>query len=148
MDVAVFLGRRAYTDENCLTGADGFAGVRGVRNLAGFADGFENRVQVMLVNGHLARLEVRDALGVDVGADDLVSSFGEASTGYQAHVATTNYREIQGVLLENFAGDPGAGDLGGLRNDYCDGIGGGGKAWSERSGGGCIARCDISSQER
>jgi hypothetical protein len=54
----------------------------------------------MLVDRHLARLELPDAFGIDVRANDVVPGFGETSSGYQADVATTDHRKIQGVLLK------------------------------------------------
>jgi hypothetical protein len=35
-------------------------------------------------------LELRDALGIDVSANDIVSSPGDTCSGYETNVATTN----------------------------------------------------------
>jgi hypothetical protein len=57
-----------------------------------------------LVNRHDAGLELRDALSVDVRADDIVPRLGQTRAGYQANIATTNYRKIQGVSPKNSPG--------------------------------------------
>jgi hypothetical protein len=74
-----------------------------------------------LVDGHDARLELRDALGVNVGADDIVPGLRETRTRYQANVTTTNYGELQGGSPENSTGD-GPRSLDEIWNDYCDGF--------------------------
>jgi hypothetical protein len=74
-----------------------------------------------LVDGYDARLELRNALRVNVGADDIVPGLGETRAGYQANVTTTNYGEIQSGSPENSSGD-GPRSLDGIRNDYCDGF--------------------------
>jgi hypothetical protein len=56
---------------------------------------------MVLVDGHAAGLQLRDALFVHVRADDFVSSFGQTCSRYQAYVATTNHRKTQAASPEN-----------------------------------------------
>ena len=93
----LLLRRRSYADKDGITGANRLSSIVGVGHSSGFASGFGNVVEVALVKGHFARLELRDALGVHVSADDIVSSPSETCSGYEINVATTNYREFQSV---------------------------------------------------
>jgi hypothetical protein len=88
--IAVLLRRRAYADKDAIAGANRLSSVAGVGNFSGLASGFENAVEVVLLNGHFTRLELRDALGIDVSANDIVSSPGDTCSGYETNVATTN----------------------------------------------------------
>jgi hypothetical protein len=42
----------------------------------------------VLIDGRTGRLKLRDALGVDVGADNIVANFGETRSRHQANVTT------------------------------------------------------------
>ena len=52
---------------------------------------------MLLVDGHLTGLELRNAPGIDVGADDVVASLGKTCSRYETYIAATNHSEIQGV---------------------------------------------------
>jgi hypothetical protein len=52
---------------------------------------------VLLVDGHLTCLELRDAPGIDIRADDVVASLGKTCSRYETYVTATDHREIQGV---------------------------------------------------
>lgn len=82
--------RRAYTDEDGVTGADGFAGVSGIGDASGFVGGSENLVEMMLVNGDAAGVELGDALAIDVRANDFMTGLGETRTGDETHIPTSD----------------------------------------------------------
>jgi len=50
---------------------------------------------VMLVDRDAAGIELGDALAIDVRANDLVSGFGEASSGDETYVPTTDDGKTQ-----------------------------------------------------
>jgi hypothetical protein len=90
---AGFFGRRADADENHLTGANGLAGVFGVTDLF-FLDGpLKDLVEMLLVDGNLARLELGNAIFVDIRAEDFMTRRGETSAGHQPNVTTPDYRQ-------------------------------------------------------
>ena len=53
----------------------------------------------MLIDRDLARIELRDARAIDVGANDVVACFGEAGSRNQADITATNNTEVQDLLL-------------------------------------------------
>ena len=94
---AVFFGRRADANENRVALAEGFAGVGGVRNFAGFARRFQHLIQVMLVDRNFAGIEFRDPIRINVRANNVVACLSQAGAGDQAYVTTTNDTKIQGA---------------------------------------------------
>ena len=93
--LAGILRRGTHTDEDGVCGADGFTGVGRVGDLSCFPGGGENLVEVMLVDRDAAGFELGDALAIDVRANYLVSGFGEASSGDETHVPTTDDGKTQ-----------------------------------------------------
>jgi hypothetical protein len=102
--VPALFRRRADANKNCLTGANGLTGVRRERDASRFTRGSEHLVEMMLINGHTAGLELRDPCAIDIRANYLVSCFSETRSSYQANVATTNHREMQVGSSKNGSG--------------------------------------------
>src|SRR5216683_4558079 len=100
---AIALRRSAYANEDGVAETNGLAGVGGVANVSACGGGGEDGVQVALVDGHLAVLELSDALSVDVRADDLMSGFSEASASDDAYISTADNGNAHG-------GPPGSAD--------------------------------------
>ena len=73
-----FLWWRAHADEYHVAPADGFARIRREREPLRAASRGEHLVQVPLVDGNPARLELRDALAVNVRANHIVPGFRQA----------------------------------------------------------------------
>src|ERR1700674_2855671 len=88
--LAGILRRGSHTDEDGVPGADGFTGVGGIGDPSSFVGRSENLVEVMLVDGDAAGIELGDALAIDVRANYLVSCVGEASSGDETHVPTSD----------------------------------------------------------
>ena len=51
---------------------------------------------MLFVNGNNASIEFGDALGIDVGANYVVSRFREACGRHQSHITTPDYTNMQG----------------------------------------------------
>src|SRR5215831_13444197 len=92
---AGLLGWRTNADKDRLPGANGFTGIGGVRNAPGFACGNEDFFEMLFVNRHAAGIELGDALGVNVCADDFVACLSEASPGDQSNVSTSDDGKTQ-----------------------------------------------------
>ena len=56
---------------------------------------------MVLVDGHAAGLQLRDALFIHIRADHFVSRLGETCSRYQAYVTTTNHRKTQAASPKN-----------------------------------------------
>src|SRR6266851_9679405 len=93
--IAVFLWRCANANEDSIAAAYRFAGVRGVRDLAGPSRRSQDLVQVLLKDRYASGLEPRDPLLINVRKNDLMPRFGETCAGHQANITTSNYRETQ-----------------------------------------------------
>src|SRR5690349_20420065 len=52
--------------------------------------------QTRLENRYLATLQTSNLVRVDVDADDIVTNFGQAGSGYQAHIAGAEHRNVHG----------------------------------------------------
>src|SRR5271168_430053 len=87
---ARFLWWRTDTDKDGISGANGFADIRGIRNLAGLPRGRQNLAQVLLVDRHAASIELRNAVGVYVRAHHFVASLRQARSSNESYVSTTN----------------------------------------------------------
>src|SRR6202521_1270083 len=98
--VPALFRRRADANKNCLTAANSLTGVRRERDASCFPRGSENLVKMRLINGHAAGLKLSDPCAIDVRANYLVSCFSETRSRYQADVATSNHREMQGEVLK------------------------------------------------
>ena len=94
---AVLFRGRADANENCVAIANRLAGIGGVRDVAGLAGGFQDVVEVMLVDGDISSIELGNSIRVDVGANDLMARFREAGTGDEADITTTNDTKVQGA---------------------------------------------------
>ena len=92
---AGFFWWRAYANENGISRADGLACIRSIGNAASLACCCQYFSQVLLVNGHLSVLQTLDSIGIDVRAGHFMSGRGQACSGYQSNVATSNHREMQ-----------------------------------------------------
>ena len=66
--------------------------------------------QARLVNGHAARLEQRDFLGILVHADDLVAGFGKTGAGDQADVTGSDESQLHTAKWLEGGGDGVKGD--------------------------------------
>ena len=82
--------RGSHTDEDGISGADGFTGVGGVGDLSRLPSGCEDLLKVMLVNRNAAGIELGDALPIDVRANYLVSGLGKTSSGDETYVPATD----------------------------------------------------------
>ena len=51
--------------------------------------------KVFLVDRNAPRLELGDAVTINVGANDLVSRLSEASSGDESHISTSDYGKTQ-----------------------------------------------------
>src|SRR5882724_10723341 len=82
--------RRAHADEDGIAGTDRFTGVRRVRNPPGLVSRRENLLEMLLVDGHPACIELGDALPVNVGANHFVSRFRKTGSRDQTYVSTAD----------------------------------------------------------
>ena len=89
---AIILGWRSNANKDRVAESNRLCRVRRAGNLSRFTGGRQHFFQVLFVNGDSARFQLRDAGGIDIRAHHLMSSFGEASSGYESYVATSDYR--------------------------------------------------------
>ncbi len=84
--------RSTHADKDGFAEANRFAGVGSVGNFPAIARGNQNLVQVVLVDGNLAGLQLRDARSVDVRADHFMAGFRQARARNQTHITATDHR--------------------------------------------------------
>ena len=87
------LRRRAYADENNLTGANGFTGIGSVDDFLFPCGALKDFVEMFFVNWNFAGFQLVNAILVDVRAENLVAGGRKACSRYQSHVATPDYRQ-------------------------------------------------------
>ena len=91
---AVFAGRRADGDEYDVRGADRFLHIGREGEPPCGEILFHQRIQTGLEDRQLSPLEPLDLLGDDVGAQHIVSGFGQTGTHDQSDVAGADDRDI------------------------------------------------------
>ena len=96
---AIFIGRRGQGQENDLSGLNGLRQICGKGEPAGFDVPFEQHIQVRLVNGNLSIAHALHFGRIDVDANDIVSSFGETSTGYKADITRSDYSNLHSNMV-------------------------------------------------
>ncbi len=88
---AGILRRSSHTDEDGVSGADGFTGVGGIGDPSGFVGGRKNLIEMMFVDWDAAGIELGDTLAIDVRTNHVVPRLGETCAGDETHVPTANY---------------------------------------------------------
>src|ERR1700736_2817452 len=95
--VAIFLWRCAYANEDGVAAADGLSGVGSVGDFAARVRGGKDLVEITFIDRDDTGLEQRDALLVDIRADDIMSGLGQTGAGDQSNITATNDRKAQAV---------------------------------------------------
>ena len=97
---AVFVRRCAHGDE--LQGAvlDGFLGIGGKGQAAGFNRMLHDVIQARLVNGDLAVLQLFDFALVDIHAQHVVPHVRQAGTRHQANITGSENRDFHATVPE------------------------------------------------
>ena len=94
-----FFRGSAHANEDSFSGANSFASVCRVGDVPRLACGSQNLFEMFFINGHATVLELSNAVAINVRANDLVPRLGQAGSGDESDVSTSNDRETQKTSL-------------------------------------------------